>query len=93
MLETEPFDAARYLGDPKSQRELLADALESGETAYIAHTLGVIARAKGMTEVAREASVTREALYRSLSADGDQRLSTLLGVTRALGMKLATVPV
>lgn len=92
MLETEPFDAVRYLGDPESQRELLADALESGETAYIAHALGVIARAKGMTEVAREAGVTREALYRSLSADGDPRLSTLLGVTRALGIKLATTP-
>jgi DNA-binding phage protein len=47
MLETEPFHAARYLGDPEPQRELLADALESGETAYIAHALGVIARAKG----------------------------------------------
>ena len=86
MLETEPFDAARYLRDSESQRELPADALESGETAYIART-------KGMTEVAREAGVTREALYRSLSADGDPRLSTLLGVTRALGIKLATTPV
>lgn len=51
--------------------------------------LGVIARAKGMTEVAREAGVTREALYKSLSGGGDPRLTTLLGVTRALGMTLA----
>ena len=73
MLETEPFNAARYLGDPESERELLTDALESGETAYIAHVLGVISRAKGMREVAREANVTHEALNRSLSADGDPR--------------------
>jgi probable addiction module antidote protein len=90
MLEAEPFDAARYLGDPASRRELLAEALESGETAHAAPVLGVIARAKGMTEVAREAGITHEALYRSLAADGDPRLSTLLGLT--LEVKLATTP-
>jgi len=88
MLETEPFDPAKYLESPEAQKELLDDALESGEAAYIAHALGIIARAKGMTDVARSANVTREALYKSLSLDGDPRLSTLLGVTRALGYKL-----
>jgi probable addiction module antidote protein len=67
-------------------------AIDSGEAAYIAHALGIIARAKGMTEVARSANVTREALYKSLSTDGDPRLSTLLGVTRALGFKLSARP-
>ena len=89
MVKTESFDAARHLVSPQSQAELLNDALASGDAPYIAHALGVIARARGMTEVAREAGVTREALYKSLSEDGDPRLTTLMGVTRALGVTLS----
>ena len=89
MLRTEPFDAARYLTSPEAQTELLNDALASGDAAYVAQALGVIARARGMTEVAREAGVTREALYKALSESGDPRLTTLLGVTRALGVTLS----
>ncbi len=88
MTKTKPFDAAKYLTSAQSQTELLNDAFASGEAAYIANALGVIARARGMTEVAREAGVTREALYKSLSEEGDPRLTTLLGVARALGLKL-----
>jgi probable addiction module antidote protein len=88
MVTTKPFDAARYLTSPEAQQELLNDAFASGSAAYIADTLGVIERARGMTEVAREAGVTREALYKSLSEDGDPRLTTLLGVARALGVTL-----
>lgn len=87
MGTTKPFDAANYLTSAEAQEELLNDALASGEAAYIANALGVIARARGMTEVAREAGVTREALYKSLSEEGDPRLTTLLGVARALGIK------
>ncbi|MHB8528915.1 MAG: addiction module antidote protein [Caulobacteraceae bacterium] len=89
MVKTEPFDAALYLVSPEAQTELLNDALASGDAPYIAHALGVIARARGMSEVAREAGVTREALYKSLSGDGDPRLTTVMGVTRALGLKLS----
>ncbi|HEY1932424.1 MAG TPA: addiction module antidote protein [Acetobacteraceae bacterium] len=88
MVKTEPFDAARYLTSPGSQEELLNDALSSGNAGYVAHALGVIARARGMTDVARAAGVTREALYKALSNDGDPRLTTLLGVARALGVTL-----
>jgi probable addiction module antidote protein len=88
MVKTEPFDAARYLSTTESQAELLNDALTSGNAAYIAQALGVIARARGMTAVAREAGVTREALYKSLSEEGDPRLTTLLGVMEALGVTL-----
>ncbi len=88
MLKTEPFDAAQYLTSAESQEELLNDALASGDAGYFSHALGVIARARGMTEVAREAGVTREALYKSLSQNGDPRLTTLLGVARALGVTL-----
>lgn len=88
-IETVPFDASEFLGRPSSQAELLADAFESGNAAYIAHALGVVAKARGMTSVAREAGVTREALYRALSENGDPKLSTLLGVAKALGVKLS----
>ncbi|HTW70501.1 MAG TPA: addiction module antidote protein [Acetobacteraceae bacterium] len=89
MAKTEAFDAARYLTSPEAQAELLNDALASGTAAYVARALGVIARARGMTEVAREAGVTREALYKALSEEGDPRLTTVLGVARALGVTLS----
>jgi len=88
MAKTEPFDAAHYLTSVRSHTELLNDALASGDAGYVAQALGVIARARGMTEVAREAGVTREALYKALSENGDPRLTTLLGVARALGVRL-----
>lgn len=87
--KTKPFDAARYLGSPRAQAELLSDALETGDAGYIANALGVIARARGMTKVARGAGVTREALYKTLSPDGDPKLTTLLGVVKSLGFKLS----
>jgi probable addiction module antidote protein len=60
--KTTEFDAAKHMSSAESQAELLTDALESGDAGYIANALGVIARARGMTEVARGAGVTREAL-------------------------------
>jgi probable addiction module antidote protein len=91
-LETMPFDASEYLDDAQSQAELLTDAFESGHAAYIAHALGIVARARGMTSVAKEAGVTREALYKALSENGDPKLTTLLGVLKALGIKLSAEP-
>lgn len=91
--QTTPFDAARYLTSPEAQAELLSDALESGDAGYIANALGVIARARGMTEVSRGAGVTREALYKTLSQDGDPKLTTLLGVMKSLGFKLSAHPI
>ena len=90
--KTLPFDAARYLASAEAQAELLSDALETGNAGYIAHSLGVIARARGMTAVARESGVTREALYRALSENGDPRLTTLLGVMKSLGFRLVVQP-
>jgi len=87
--KTIPFDPARYLGSPESQAELLTDALETGNAGYIANALGVIARARGMAEVARGAGVTREALYKTLSGTGDPKLTTLLGVIKSLGFSLS----
>lgn len=87
-VETTPFDAAKYLGTPEAQEEFLRDALESGDAGYIAHALGVIARAQGMSRVAQDAGLSREALYKALSPTGNPTLSTLLGVMKAVGFKL-----
>jgi probable addiction module antidote protein len=91
-LKTVPFDAAEILDDPASQAELLDDAFATGDAGYIANALGVVARARGMTSVAQEAGITREALYRSLSTEGDPRLTTLLGTVKALGLRLTVQP-
>ncbi len=87
-IKTQPFDEAKYMIDPADQADLLTDALDSGDATYITNALGIIARARGMTQVARDAGVTREGLYKALSGDGDPRLTTLLGVMKALGIKL-----
>jgi probable addiction module antidote protein len=89
--KTIPLDAAEHLDTLESQAELIADALESGNAAYIAQAIGVVARARGMTAVAKDAGITREALYRALSANGDPRLSTLVSVLGALGIQLLAV--
>jgi probable addiction module antidote protein len=81
------FYADEYINDEEGFSMLLEDALESGHAGYMAGALGTIARARGMTQIAKEAGVTREALYKALSAEGDPRLSTLLGVLKALNLK------
>lgn len=91
--ETIPFDASEFFADAEAQAALLTDAFESGDAQHIANALGIIAKAKGMTSVAREAGVTREALYKALSERGDPKFSTVLGVARALGLKLTVTPV
>lgn len=87
-LKTTRFDASEHLETEEAQARFLADAFEEGDPAYIAHAIGIVAKARGMTTVAQEAGVTREALYRALSSEGDPRLSTLMGVMKALGFKL-----
>lgn len=88
-VETVAFDAAKYFTTPASQAELIADALETGDVRYITSALNTIARARGMANVAIAAGVTRGALYKALSLKGDPRLSTLLGVVKALGFTLS----
>jgi len=91
-IETKPFDAAKYLDTPESQAELVADALESGDATYLTHALGVVARARGMSEIAKNTGITREGLYKALSAEGDPRLSTFLGVIKSLGLQISVKP-
>lgn len=91
-IETSLFDASEFLDSADAQLELLQDAFESGDAGHVAHALGVVARARGMTGIAKEAGVSREALYKALTENGDPKLSTLLGVLKALGVSLAAKP-
>jgi probable addiction module antidote protein len=88
-LKTTQWEPAEYLDSPKAIAAYLKAAFDDGDPALIATALGDVARAQGMTQLAREAGVTREALYKALSPTGDPRLSTLLGVMKALGIKIA----
>lgn len=88
-LVTSAYDPAAFLDRKEAQAELLTEALESGDAAYVAHVLGVIARAQGMSKIARDAGVNREALYRSLSQNGNPELATIMAVAKALKLNLA----
>lgn len=90
----EPFDAAEFITDRESQAELLAEAFHSGDRAYIAHALGIVARAQGgLTKLASDTDLQRPALHRALGRDGNPTLDTLLKVMAALSMELTvTVP-
>ncbi|MDP2853785.1 MAG: putative addiction module antidote protein [Smithellaceae bacterium] len=82
------WDAADHLKTEADMEAYLEAALEENDPALIAAALGDIARAKGMTEVAKKAGLGRESLYKSLSAQGNPELSTVLKVIHALGLKL-----
>ena len=86
------FDPAEYLTSPEAIAEFMSDALETGDAGYIAKAMGVVARAKGMTELARETGLSREQLYRSFSEHGNPTLKTILAVMKALGVDMAARP-
>ncbi len=91
-MKTKPFDPAEYLDNDEAIASYMTDALETGDPSFVADALGVVARARGMSEVAREAGVSRESLYRALSANGNPEFSTVMRVVRALGLQLSVTP-
>lgn len=88
---TAPYDPAANLTSEERITALLDAALEDGDPQVIAAVLGDIARARGMTHIARETGLAREALYRALSPGGNPELGTILKVIRALGLRLHSV--
>jgi probable addiction module antidote protein len=88
-LKTFPFDAADALDTPEEQAALLAEAFASGEAEVVTAALGIIARARGIAQVARDTGLSREALYKATSADGNPTLATLLSILRVTGLKLS----
>ena len=91
-LKTTVFDPAKYLTGREVQQELLDEAFETGDPAFILNVLGIVARAQGISATAKKAGVTREALHKALSTEGNPTLATLLGVTKALGYRLSLTP-
>jgi len=87
---TTAYDVAEFLQTPEDMAAYLDAWLEEApdDVTGIARALGDIARAKGMTQVAKDAGLSRESLYRALSADGNPSFATILKVARALGVRL-----
>lgn len=89
-IKTSAYDVAQHLRTPEEMAAYLDAWFEDApdDAAGIARALGDIARAKGMTQVAKDAGLSRESLYRALSTDGNPSFATVLKVARALGLKL-----
>ena len=86
------FDAAPYLNSEEAVAAYLTDILEANDAGLLAAALGDIARARGMTEIAKSAGITREALYKALRLDSEPRFDTVTRVCSALGVRLVAQP-
>ena len=91
-IATTVWDPAEHLKTEEDMAAYLEAALEQGDSALVAAALGDIARAKGMTQVARDAGLGRESLYKALSSSGNPEFSTILRVINALGLQLHARP-
>lgn len=89
---TTPWDPAEHLNTEEDMAAYLEAALDDGDPTLVAAALGDIARAKGMTQVAREAGLGRESLYKALSPTGNPEFATIMKVVSALGLKLHATP-
>jgi probable addiction module antidote protein len=87
------FDAAPYLDSEEAIAAYLTDIIEANDASLLAAALGDIARARGMTEIARSAGITREALYKALRPESAPRFDTVRRVCAALGVRLVVQPV
>ena len=85
---THAWDVSRYLESDEAVAAYLDAALEEGDPALLAAALGDIARAKGMTQIARETGLGRESLYKALSPQGNPEFGTVQKVVQSLGLKL-----
>jgi probable addiction module antidote protein len=92
--KTTRYDVAEYLRTPEEMAAYLEACLDeaNGDAAFVAKALGNIARAKGMTQVARDAGLSRESLYKALSGERSPSFDTILKVIDALGLKLHAEP-
>lgn len=86
--DLKPWDASEHLDSEEMIFAYVNAAMEEGDPALFAAALGDIARARGMTEIARKAGMSRESLYRALSSDGNPELATVMKVMKALGLRM-----
>ena len=91
-IKTRPFDMANHLRSEEEITEYLRQVLEDNDPAELAGALGDIARARGMTQLARDTGLSRESLYKSLSGERAPSSETLFKVMQALGFKLTLAP-
>lgn len=82
------YDPAETLSSSEAIAIFMAEAFKTNDSAYVAHALGIVARAKGMTQIAEQTGLSREQLYRSFSGQGNPTLKTTLAVMNALGIEL-----
>lgn len=87
-VELTKWDSADHLKTKEDIAAYLEAVFEDGDSKLISHALGVVARAEGMAEVAKQAGLTRTSLYKALSDDGNPEFSTVLKVVKALGLKM-----
>lgn len=91
-IKTRPFDASNYLNDEADVAAYLQAAMDDGDPALLAAALGDIAKARGMTQLARETGLSRESLYKSLSGERAPSSDTLFKVIHAMGFKFTVEP-
>ncbi len=92
MAKTTRFDAVDYLDTEKRQVAYIAVALESGDADFVRDALGIVARARGMGEVAKNAGLNRESMYKALGDSGNPEFGTVMRIVRALGLTLSARP-
>ncbi|MCB4800610.1 addiction module antidote protein [Methylobacterium brachiatum] len=92
-VETRSWDVAEHLDTPERIALYIEAVLEDGDPALIAAAIGDVARAHGMAQIAAETGRSRESLYRALSDKGNPQLDTLIGVLKAIGLRLSVQPI
>src|ERR1700687_1724647 len=92
MRKTTRFDAADYLDTEERQVAYITAALETGDADFVRDALGLIARARGMGEIAKNAGLNRESLYKALGETGNPEFATVMRIVRALGLTLSARP-
>jgi probable addiction module antidote protein len=93
MVKISKFDAANYLKSPQAMADYLSEALATDDPEFICDALDTIARAKGMTQVAKETGLSRESLYKSLSGTTKPEFDTIRKVISSFGLRLVAEPV
>lgn len=94
-IKTTAWDSAQYLQTEEDIREYIEACMAEGgeDPAFIAHALGVVARARNISQLARETGMSREGLYKALSGEGNPSMETVAKVAGALGYRLTLVPI
>lgn len=90
--ELTPYDPAQDLTTDQAIVDFMSGALETNDPGFIAHALGIVARARGMARIASEAGLSREQVDRTFDSHGDVALATTLAILKALGIKLSPGP-